>query len=173
MEFRLLGPVELWTHGEEIALPTPKVQHLLAGLLWDAGRLVPTSTLEHRIWGEDAPPKIASSIQSNVSKLRKCLEQCGDPTLDVRQISIGYRLLIPNECIDKVQFERTVSLADSARQRGNAAEAVRLLRSAESLVRGEEPLAGLPGRWAAEKRAELDEQIRKASAETEWVRLTH
>lgn len=165
MEFRLLGPVELWTHGEEIALPTPKVQHLLAALLWDAGRLVPTSTLEHRIWGEDAPPKIASSIQSNVSKLRKCLEQCGDPTVDVRQISIGYRLLIPNECIDKVQFERTVSLADSARQRGNAAEAVRLLRSAESLVRGEEPLAGLPGRWAAEKRAELDEQIRKATVD--------
>ncbi|HET9173266.1 MAG TPA: BTAD domain-containing putative transcriptional regulator [Actinospica sp.] len=165
MEFRLLGPVELWAHGEEIALPTPKLRHLLAALLWDAGRLVPSSTLEQRVWGEDAPPKIAASIQSNVSRLRKCLDRCGDPTLDITQISLGYRLLIPTECVDKVQFERTIALAEAARTRGDTAAAIRLLRSAEALVRGEEPLAGLPGRWAAEKRAELEEQIRKATVD--------
>ena len=163
MEFRLLGPVELWAHGEQIAFPAPKVQQLYAALLWDAGTLVSTSTLIQRMWGDDAPAKELASLQSNVSKLRRCLDQCGDPGISLTQVSLGYRLAVPAESIDRVQFERAVSLADGAAERGETAESIRLLRSAEALARGDEPLAGLVGRWAAERRTELEERIRDAT----------
>ena len=165
MEFRLLGPVELWAHGEQIPLPSTKVKLLYAALLWDAGRLVSTSVLIKRIWGDDAPPRELASLQSNASRLRKCLESCGDPTLKLTQISLGYRLAVPTECIDRQQFDRAVALARGAASRGDTQEAIRLLRSAEALVHGDEPLAGLVGRWAAETRAELEEQIREATVQ--------
>lgn len=163
MEFRLLGPVELWAHGKQIPFPSTKVKQLYAALLWDAGTLVPTTTLIRRVWGDDAPPRELASLQANASKLRKALSQCGDPSISLTQISMGYRLVVPTESIDRNQFERTVSLADGAVERANLHEAIRLLRSAETLVRGEEPLAGLLGRWAAEMRAVLEERFREVA----------
>jgi DNA-binding SARP family transcriptional activator/tetratricopeptide (TPR) repeat protein len=165
VEFRLLGPVELWAHGAAIPLPALKMKQLYAVLLWEAGRPVSSSVLIDRIWGDFPPAKEAASLQSNVSKLRTCLKLCGDPSISLDQISMGYRLHVPIDCIDKIQFERTVSLALGTAKRGENSEAIRLLRSAEALVRGEEPLAGLPGAWAAEKRAELGEQIREATVQ--------
>lgn len=163
MEFRLLGPVELWAHGRQIPFPSTKVKQLYAALLWDAGKLVPTTMLIRRVWGENAPPRELASLQANASKLRRTLAECDDPTIKLTQISMGYRLVVPTECIDRNQFERTVSLAEAAADRGNIHEAIRLLRSAEALVRGEEPLGGLLGRWAAEMRAELEERIREVA----------
>lgn len=162
MEFRLLGAVELWAHGAEIPLPALKLKQLYAVLLWDAGRPVSNSMLVDRLWGDFPPAKEAASLQANVSRLRTCLKLCGDPSISLDPISMGYRLRVPIECIDKVQFERTVVLARDTARRGDTTEAIRLLRSAEALVRGEEPLAGLPGEWAAERRTELGEQIREA-----------
>lgn len=163
MEFRLLGPVELWAHGRQIPFPSTKVKQLYAALLWDAGKLVPTTMLIRRVWGENAPPRELASLQANASKLRRALAECDDPTIKLTQISMGYRLVVPTECIDRNQFERTVSLAEAAADRGDIHEAIRLLRSAEALVRGEEPLGGLLGRWAAEMRAELEERIREVA----------
>ena len=165
MEFRLLGPVELWAHGAAVPLPALKMKQLYAVLLWEAGRPVSSSVLIDRIWGDFPPAKEAASLQSNVSRLRTCLKLCGDPSISLDQISMGYRLHVPIDCIDTIQFERTVSLALGIAKRGETTEAIRLLRSAEALVRGEEPLAGLPGAWAAEKRAELEEQIREATVQ--------
>lgn len=163
MEFRLLGPVELWAHGAQIPFPSTKVRHLYAALLWDPGKLVPTATLIRRVWGDEAPPRELASLQANVSKLRRTLNQCGDPSINLTQISMGYRLVVPTECIDRNQFERTVSLADAAVDRADVHEAIRLLRSAEALVRSEEPLTGLTGRWIAEVRAVLEERIREVA----------
>jgi tetratricopeptide (TPR) repeat protein/DNA-binding SARP family transcriptional activator len=171
VEFRLLGPVELWAHGEQIAFPSTKVKHLYAALLWDAGNLVPTSTLIRRVWGDEAPPRELASLQANASKLRKTLSQCGDPSINLTQISMGYRLVVPTDCIDRNQFERTVSLADAAVDRANINEAIRLLRSAEALVRAEEPLTGLLGRWAAEMRAVLEERIREVAVKRITLQL--
>ena len=164
MEIRLLGSVELRAHGEQIRLPSIKAGLLFAALLWDVGRVVSTSTLVERVWGDDAPAKAPASIQSYASKLRKCLDACGEPSADLSQISTGYRLLVPAECIDRVQFEHAASLADAAVSRGNLPEAMRLLRSAEALVRGEEPLTGLFSQWAIETRSELEERIREVVA---------
>jgi len=171
VEFRLLGPVELWVEGKQIAFPSTKVKQLCAALLWNAGTLVPTRTLIRRVWGDDAPPRELASLQANASKLRGTLSRCGDPSISLTQISMAYRLDVPTECIDRNQFERTVALAGSAADDGNIPEAIRLLSSAETLVRGEEPLMGLLGPWAAEMRAVLEERIREAATQRVALRL--
>jgi DNA-binding SARP family transcriptional activator/tetratricopeptide (TPR) repeat protein len=171
VEFRLLGPVELWVDGKQIGFPSIKVKQLYAALLWNAGTLIPTTTLIRRVWGEDAPPRELASLQANASKLRRTLSQCGDPSISLTQISMGYRLVVPTECIDRNQFERAVSLAGSAAENGDIHEAIRLLSSAEALVRGEEPLTGLLGPWAAEMRAVLEERIREAATQRVTLQL--
>ncbi|HEX4788051.1 MAG TPA: BTAD domain-containing putative transcriptional regulator, partial [Actinospica sp.] len=159
MEFRLLGPVELWSRGTQLGLPSTKLKQLLAALLWDAGQMVPTVTLVRRMWDEEAPPRELSSLHANVSRLRAVLRQCDDPSVRLEHIPLGYRLLVPAESIDSFQFRRDYALARAAADRGRIDEAIRLLRSAETLVHGE-PLAGLPGSWAASKRGELGELTR-------------
>ena len=154
MEFRLLGPVELWTRGTQLGLPSTKLKQLLAALLWDPGQMVPTVTLVRRMWEEEAPPRELASLHANVSRLRGVLRECGDPGAQLEHIPLGYRLLVPPESIDVVQFRRDRAQARAEADRGHIDEAIRLLRSAEALVHGE-PLAGLPGNWAASKRAEL------------------
>jgi DNA-binding SARP family transcriptional activator/tetratricopeptide (TPR) repeat protein len=159
VEFRVLGPVELWAGGDQLKLPSTKLKQLLAALVCDAGQMVPTMTLVRRLWDEDSPPHELASLHSNVSRLRKCLTQCADPRIRLEYVPLGYRLLVPAESIDLVQFRGEVAAARGAVGRGRLEEAIRLLRAAEALVRGE-PLAGLPGVWAREKRGELEELTR-------------
>lgn len=162
MEFRLLGPVELWAHGRQIRLPSPKLKQLLAALLLDAGDMVPTDTLIHRLWGEDAPPSDTTSLHTYLSRLRKVLDQCEEPGLGIEYISLGYHLHGPVDHLDVHQFGQSVALARAAAGRGDLAEALRRVSFAEGLVHGE-PLAGPPGSWAGDKRGELAEQIHAAA----------
>jgi len=162
VEFRLLGPVELWAHGEQIPLPSTKVKQLLAALLWTPGEIVSKFTLVARLWDEEAPPREMASLHANFSRLRRCLDQCGDPALKIEHVHLGYRLTAPAECIDVYQFKRSVAMANAAADQGGLDEAVRLLRSAESLVHGE-VLAGLPGSWASGRRSVLEEEIHAAT----------
>jgi tetratricopeptide (TPR) repeat protein len=158
VEFRLLGPVELWAHGRQIQLPSIKVKQLLAALLWDPGEMVSSLAIIRRLWDEDAPPAEMKSLHSYVSRLRTCLAQCGDPSLKLEFMQLGYRLTTQPDCIDVFQLRRDVARAGATADRGELDEAIRLLRSAENLVRGE-PLAGLPGSWARRNRGVLEEQI--------------
>ena len=162
MEFRLLGPVELWAHGRQIKLPSTKLKQLIAALLLDAGDMVPTGTLIRRLWDEDAPPSEMTSLHTYLSRLRKVLDQCDEPGLGIDYISLGYRLLGPVERLDVHQFTHSVAMARAAAERGDLTEALRRLSFAEGLVHGE-PLAGLPGNWARDKRSALEEQIHAAA----------
>ena len=171
MEFHLLGPVELWAHGEQIQLRSTKVKQLLAALLWTPGEIVSKFTLITRLWDEDAPPSEMASLHANVSRLRKTLEQCEEPGLRLEYVDLGYRLTAPAECGDVYQFRLRVRMADAAVDQGDLDDAVRLLRSAEGLVHGE-VLAGLPGSWAKERRAVLEEEIHTATLRRIELQLT-
>src|SRR5438445_7923949 len=95
LEFRLLGPVELWSDGRHIDLGTTKIRLMLAVLLLEAGRTVPVQTLVERVWGDEAPARVASSVQANLSRLRRRLEETRDDRLRLEyQSSTGYRLLV-------------------------------------------------------------------------------
>ncbi|TQM82537.1 hypothetical protein FHX81_4945 [Saccharothrix saharensis] len=56
-EFKVLGPLEVWHGGRQVALPTGKARVLPATLPLRAGDVVPTGVLVDRLWdGRSANP---------------------------------------------------------------------------------------------------------------------
>src|ERR671911_665592 len=106
LEFRILGPVEVWDDGRQLQLGGPKQRAVLALLLLDAGRVVSTDRLIDLLWGEQPPPTAATSLQNFVSQLRKLL---GADVLVTKPP--GYRLEIEPEQLDLERFRRLVQAA--------------------------------------------------------------
>ena len=75
MEFRILGPLEMWDEGRELSLGGPKPRALLAVLLLHPNEVVPADRLIDELWGEDSPEGAAAALRVNVSRLRKALPQ--------------------------------------------------------------------------------------------------
>ncbi|MCQ0009214.1 AfsR/SARP family transcriptional regulator [Actinomadura madurae] len=57
MEFRVIGPVELWINGRRRDLGTPKERCVLAVLLLSPRQPVSAETLIRRVWDDPAPPR--------------------------------------------------------------------------------------------------------------------
>jgi DNA-binding SARP family transcriptional activator len=151
VEFRLLGPVELWADGHLREFGSSKERHVLAILLVSAGQLVSIDTMIDHLWDDRLPPKPRASIYSYINRLRGRLEGAG--TIVSRPG--GYVLDVDPELIDLHRFWRLNDQARAIADSGDVAEALRLFREAEQLWRGE-PLSGLPGRWAADFRTSLE-----------------
>lgn len=161
-EFRLLGPVELWSDGRQIDLGTTKIRLLLAVLLMEAGRAVPLEKLVYRVWGEEPPAKVVTSVHANLSRLRGRLELAGANRVQLEYTPSGYRLLVAPEDVDALEFTRIVIEGQTAARSAEPERALRLLQTASAMVRGT-PLAGLPGNWAKSARAGLEERYRSAT----------
>lgn len=160
VEFRMLGALELRTRGRLCDLGPAKERQILAILLLAAGKPVSTETLIDHVWNEKPPPKARESIQTYLSRIRRRLQgQVGDAHARVDSRSGAYTLQVDPECVDVHRFRRlrdqAVAIADS----GDTDEALRLLREAEELWRGE-PLSGMSGRWALETRTDLENRYR-------------
>lgn len=162
MEFRLLGPVELWANDRQIDLGTTKVRSLLAVLLLEAGHAVPVETLVYRVWGEEPPPKVISSVHANLSRLRGRLELAGADRVQLEHTHSAYRLLVAPEDVDALEFTRIVIEGQAAASGAEPERALRLLQTASAMVRGT-PLADLSGDWFQSVRAGLQERHRSAT----------
>lgn len=131
MEFRVLGPLEVWSASGEVSLGGPKPRALLAVLLVHANEVVPADRLIDELWGEDSPEDAAAALRVNVSRLRKALPQ---DVLTTR--SPGYVVRVEPDALDLHRFELLVHEGRSLLARGLAAEASARLRDALSLWRG-------------------------------------
>src|SRR5215218_6033685 len=131
MEFRILGPLEVWDGEGEVSLGGPKPRALLAGLLLHPNEVVPADRLIDELWGEDSPGDAAAALRVNVSRLRKSLPR---DVLTTR--SPGYVLRIEPDALDLDRFERLVDEGRGLLARGLAADASQRLRNALSLWRG-------------------------------------
>ena len=121
LEFRILGPLEVSDETGHVALGGPKQRGLLAILVLEAGRVVPTDRLVDLLWGEEAPKSATASLQNAVGRLRR---ELGTDVLETR--APGYVLSVGPEQIDARRFERTLTdvrrlPADERRQRLNDA----------------------------------------------------
>jgi DNA-binding SARP family transcriptional activator len=135
MEFRILGPLEVWNEGVEVSLGGPKPRALLAALLLHPNEVVSTDRLIDDLWGEDSPERAAAALRVNISRLRKAL---APDVLTTR--SPGYVLRLEPGSLDLHRFERLVDEGRSLLGRGRADEAAERLGEALSLWRGP-PLA--------------------------------
>ena len=126
LEFRILGPLEVLLDERPLALGGKRQRAVLAALLLQPRRVVPTDQLVNDLWGEQPPKTAATSLHNLVSQLRK---QIGADVLATQ--TPGYVLLVPSEQIDAYRFER--ALTDARRlppeeRRERLAEALTLWR---------------------------------------------
>jgi tetratricopeptide (TPR) repeat protein/DNA-binding winged helix-turn-helix (wHTH) protein len=149
VEYRLLGPVEVWVGGRRVDAGQPRQRAVLAALLVDAGRVVPTETLIARVWGQTVPEQARATLRTHLSRIRRLLEQAAESTASVASLSRtsgGYLLQVDPDQIDLHRFRRLAGAAGSFD--GGAVES---LRAALALWRGQ-PLSGIEGEWAGRMR---------------------
>ena len=106
IEFRVLGPFEVWAEGRALELKRRKQRALLALLLLHAGEVVSTDRLIEELWAGKPPKAAVGSLQNLVSDLRKAL---GRDLVRTRQP--GYVLDVEPEQVDLHRFERLVAQA--------------------------------------------------------------
>jgi DNA-binding SARP family transcriptional activator/DNA-binding beta-propeller fold protein YncE len=152
LRFGILGPLEASRHGVAIDLGTRKQRAVLALLLLNANRVVPTERLIDDLWGDAAPETARSALQVYVGGLRRALGG-GGAVLVTR--SPGYVLFVDDGALDLDRFD---TLCERARAADDVAERSTLLREALSLWRGA-PLVEFDGEpFAANAKLQLEER---------------
>ncbi|GIG56664.1 SARP family transcriptional regulator [Longispora fulva] len=132
MEFRVLGPVEVWKDGAEIPLDGSKQRTVLAALLLADGRIVSDERLSSLLWGENPPATLNAQICTYVSRLRKS----ADPGMEILRQRPGYLIRLDGARYDHGDFERLAQTGRAALRDGRHADAAEQLRAALALWRG-------------------------------------
>jgi WD40 repeat protein/DNA-binding SARP family transcriptional activator len=132
VDFRILGPLEVWDGDRLLRLGGAKRRAALALLIVNANEVVSTDRLVDELWGDEAPANATAALHNHISRLRK---ELGAELLATH--GWGYALQTAPETIDYHRFERLVTAAQGA-----AAERAAQLADALSLWRGA-PLADL------------------------------
>ena len=164
MEFRALGPIELWSAGEQQDLGSARARCLLAILLLTPRTIVPAETLIDRLWDTRPPPKARESLSVYVARLRASLRQAVGDHARLAGRARGYVLDVDPDAVDLHQFRRLRRQADSLAASGDYDHAATLLREADALWRGQ-ALAGIRGDWVGRIRDGLEEERRAAILE--------
>lgn len=152
LQFRILGPLEASRGGTIIDLGPRKQRAVLAILLLNANRVVPTERLIDELWGDRPPETARSALQVYVAGLRKAL---GGEGIALRTSAPGYVLSVEPGALD---VDRFTALRAEAQTAGDAESRSALLREALELWR-DTPLADLSAEpFAATAVARLEEQ---------------
>ncbi|SNR25896.1 AfsR/SARP family transcriptional regulator [Actinomadura mexicana] len=160
MEFRVLGPVELWIDGQRRDLGTTKERCVLAALLLTPRQPVPAEILIYRVWGDSPPTKARQGLHTYMARLRNRLEGVEDVALVSRQGS--YQIDVADESVDLYRFRLLRDQARAIAESGDDEYALDHHRQAAALCRAE-PLADLAGDWAERTRRNLEEELLAAA----------
>lgn len=175
VDYKLLGPVKAYAAGGRADLLSahrlrPRHRLLLAALLLAGGQRVGTARLIELMWGIDQSPEDPeNALHHYASKLRATLRIAEPGWKDpLPPAADGYRIDMKPQQVDAFRF-RNLTAQARARSGIDDGEAVRLWRLAlaewsphRSGLYGPEPLAGLPGQWADNRRTILGEEHRDA-----------
>jgi DNA-binding SARP family transcriptional activator/tetratricopeptide (TPR) repeat protein len=161
MEFRVLGPTELWSAGRQCDLGPARERSALAILLLTPRTIVPSATLIDRLWDTRPPPKARESLSVYIARLRASLRHAVGDGIRLAGRANGYVLDVDPEAVDLHRFRRLRRQADALTASGDGEHAVRLLHEADELWHGQ-ALAGIRGDWVGRMRDGLEEERRAA-----------
>jgi DNA-binding SARP family transcriptional activator len=159
MEFRVLGPTELWSAGQPYDLGSAKARSVLAILLLTPRTIVPADALIDRLWDTRPPAKARETLSVYVARLRASLRQAVGDSVRLAGRASGYVLDVDTEAVDLHQFRRLRRQASALAGSEDYDHAARLLREADALWHGQ-ALAGISGDWVARMRDSLEEERR-------------
>ena len=139
IEFRILGPLEVWDAERPISLGGIKQRALLAILLINANQVVATERLIELLWADEPPETASNTLQVHISQLRKLLEpdrRRGAAFQLLVSQPPGYTLRLGTDQLDSSRFERLVE--EGRRAFPESLElAAKVLREALALWRGQ------------------------------------
>ncbi|GIJ55981.1 BTAD domain-containing putative transcriptional regulator [Virgisporangium aurantiacum] len=137
MEFRILGPVQVWRDGSPISLGGPRHRRLLAVLLVHADAVVPGDVLIDALWPAGAPRRARDVLHVRVSELRAALRVDNDERdAGLAHREGGYRLRVNADELDARVFERLAAAGGRALAAGEVERARGLLGEALAVYRG-------------------------------------
>lgn len=139
MEFRILGPLEVWSDQRRLPLGGSKQRMLLAVLLLHRNEVVSIDRLVDELWTGRPPASAVKVVQVYVSQLRKALggrrtQSDGEDVLVTR--APGYLLRVGRDELDADRFERLVEEGRRVLGAGSPRLATRTLLEALALWRG-------------------------------------
>jgi len=151
--FRILGPLEVRGPEGPMAIAGRHHPRLLALLLVEANRVVPSERLAAGLWDGDAPSTAARQLQNIAAALRRRLGPYGER---LQKVGAGYRIEVADDELDLLRCRRREADAKAHREAGRPAEAEAALDEALAEWRGP-ALAGIPGAAVAEVARRLEE----------------
>lgn len=155
MEFRVFGAVEAVVDGVRLDLGHTRQRCVLAALLVDLNRPVPTERLIDRVWGDRPPLRADGVLRTYISRLRRAL---GPATIGRR--AGGYLLDAESDDVDLHRFR---DLTARARRLDDTAHALKLVEEALALSAAD-PFAGLDTPWVEAERQALAAEREAAQA---------
>ena len=158
--YRVLGPLVIGDERHPVAAPTGIRQSVLALLLLNANRVVPTRDLLRAVWGSDEVDE--TQLHKCISRLRSSLGEAGRRDDLVTHPRLGYELRVAVDDLDKLAFERLVRQAESVAATGLVDDEISLLRDALGLWRGPRPIEGVPGDLAVSLGEDLRQRRKRA-----------
>jgi DNA-binding SARP family transcriptional activator len=108
ISFRILGPVAVLEDGEPKPLRAAKPRALLALLLVNANRSVPSERIVDELWPDDPPETAAKAVQTYISQLRHLV---GEARL--KHEGRGYRLAVGAGELDSERFKELLAAASA------------------------------------------------------------
>jgi DNA-binding SARP family transcriptional activator/tetratricopeptide (TPR) repeat protein len=158
----LLGPLEVFADEKWTGVHAPKWRALLAALLIEPGRVIPTGSLVDELWGDDPPAGARKLVSGYVLRLRRLISD-PDGRVLVTQAP-GYRFMAAREELDTCQFEDLLAAGRRSLEDDNAEQAASLLATALALWRGP-ALADVPQQRLVAAEADRLEELRLAAVE--------
>jgi predicted ATPase/DNA-binding SARP family transcriptional activator len=150
VEFRLLGDVEAWLHGQRLEVGHARRRCVLVALLVDVNQAVHTDALIERVWADRPPHNARNALAAYMSRLRTLFAETAE--VQILRRPGGYRLAADPSAVDLHRFRRLVA---EARDTSDPAAAAVVFDDALALWRGD-PLAALDTPWITEVRNALE-----------------
>ncbi|MFM9366984.1 AfsR/SARP family transcriptional regulator [Streptomyces sp. Da 82-17] len=176
LRLALLGPLQAWRGTTPVDLGPVREQALLAALLLRPGRTVTRQQLLDGVWGSEPPGTGAKVIPVYVHRLRRRLDTPGRGAAEsVLGTARGGYCFTPANApggawVDVVRCAELAAEGRTARDAGDLDTASAAWSAALALFRGE-PLASVPGPFAAGERLRLTEQRLTLAQELASARL--
>src|SRR5258708_34899094 len=112
MEFRVLGPTEMWSDRQQCDLGPARERNILAILLLTPRTIVSADALIERVWDARPPAKARASLSAYVARLRRSLRQAAGRGVRPTGRASGYMLELDPETVDLHPFRPLPHHAD-------------------------------------------------------------
>lgn len=143
MEVGVLGPLVVRLNGISVVPMARKPRQVMALLAVSGGGIVSVSSLVEELWGENPPASAATTLQTYIMQVRRCISMALDCPSNESAKSIlrtcysGYVLDVDKADLDATRFQSKVDAGRRSGSEGRLEEASALLEDALSLWRGD------------------------------------